>query len=59
MLHPPEYGDTDPRAMEVWLNLQRRKTPGEKLALVIEASQLVLQMYEMGVRRLDPASDDI
>ena len=58
MLHPPDYTDTDPRAMEVWLDLQRQKTPGEKLALVFEASQLVLQMYEMGVRRLYPAADD-
>lgn len=44
--------------MEVWLDLQRKKTPGEKLALVFEASQLVLQMYEMGVRRLYPEADD-
>jgi hypothetical protein len=58
MLHPPDYSDTSPEAMEVWLNLQRQKTPGEKLAIVFEASQLVLQMYEMGVRRLYPAADD-
>jgi hypothetical protein len=44
--------------MEVWLDLQREKTPGEKLAQVFEASQLVLQMYEMGVRRLHPAAND-
>jgi hypothetical protein len=58
MLHPPDYRDTDPRAMEVWLDLQRKKTPGEKLGLIFEASQMVLQMYEMGVRRLYPEADD-
>ena len=58
MTHPPDHMDTDPRALEVWLDLQREKTPGEKLALVFEASQLVLQMYEMGLRRLYPAADD-
>jgi hypothetical protein len=58
MFHPPEFADTSPEAMDVWLELQRLKTPGEKLALVFEASQLVLQMYEMGVRRLHPAADD-
>jgi hypothetical protein len=58
MFHPQDFGDTDPRVMEVWLDLQREKTPGEKLAQVFEASQLVLQMYEMGVRRLHPAAND-
>ena len=28
--HPEEFQDTDPRAMEVWLDLQRRMTPEEK-----------------------------
>src|SRR5205823_12903876 len=30
--HAPPYSDTDPKAMEVWLDLQRRMSPGEKLA---------------------------
>ncbi len=32
MPHPPEFSDTDPRAMEVWMDLLRGMTPGEKLA---------------------------
>ena len=55
---PPELTDTDPRAMQVWLDVQRRMSAGEKLAAVFGGTQLVLQMYEMGVRRLYPNASD-
>ena len=44
--------------MEVWLDLQRRMPPGEKLGAVLNASQFVLRLYEMGVRRAHPDADD-
>jgi hypothetical protein len=50
--------DTDPRVTEVLLERLRAMEPGEKLAATLGASQLVLQMYEMGVRRSHPAADD-
>lgn len=58
MTHPEEFTDTDPRAMRVWLDLQRRMPAGEKLALVLNSAQFVLQLYEMGVRRLYPEASD-
>jgi hypothetical protein len=58
MQHPQEFTDTDPRAMEVWLDLQRRLPAGDKLAAVLNGAQFVLQMYEMGVRRLYPGASD-
>ena len=58
MKHPPEFTDTDAHAMEVWLNLLRTMTPGEKLGATLKASQFLLQMYEMGVRRLHPLATD-
>jgi hypothetical protein len=54
MDHPQPYSDTDPRAMEVWLDLQRQMPAGEKIAAVFAASQFVLQMYEAGVRSQYP-----
>jgi hypothetical protein len=30
-MHAEEFTDTDPRAMEVWLELLRQKTPGTRL----------------------------
>ena len=56
--HPPEYTDTDPKAMDVWLDIQRRMTPGDKIAAALGATQLVFQAYEMGVRRLHPRAGD-
>ena len=57
MTHPEEFTDTDPRAMEVWLDLQRQMPAGEKLAVVLDSAQFVLQLYEMGVRRLHPEAN--
>ena len=56
--HAQDYTDTDPKAMEVWLDLLRKMTPGEKIAAALGAAQFVLQAYEMGVRRLHPDADD-
>ena len=58
MDHAQEYTDTDPRVMQVWVDLQRRMSPAEKLASVLSASQFVLQTYEMGVRHAYPQADD-
>lgn len=58
MEHPQPYSDTDPKAMEVWLDLQRRMPAGQKLTAVLAASHLVLQMYEAGVRLQYPEADD-
>ena len=52
--HPPEFTDTDPRAMEVWLELLRKMTPEEKLARSLELSELAFRMSEAGVRRAYP-----
>jgi hypothetical protein len=56
--HPLPYRDTDPRAMEVWLDLQRKMPAGDKIAAVLAASRFVLQMYEAGVRSQHPHADD-
>lgn len=56
--HPPEFTDTDPRAMEVWLALQRRMPPGDKIVVVLEASALLLSMYEAGVRLQHPGATE-
>jgi hypothetical protein len=58
MTHPEEFTDTDPRAMEFWLELLRQMPAGEKLAVVLSGAQFVLQLYEMGVRRMHPQASD-
>jgi hypothetical protein len=56
--HPEEFRDTDPRAMEVWLELLRQKTPGERIATTLGLTAFALQMSEMGVRRAHPKASD-
>jgi hypothetical protein len=58
MTHPRDFSDTDPKAMEVWLQLQRDLPVGEKISAALNGAQLVLGAYEMGVRRLYPNADD-
>lgn len=52
------FEDTDPKAMEVWLEIQRKMPPGEKIEAVLDASGLVLDMYEAGVRLQFPEASD-
>lgn len=40
--------------MKVWLDLLRKKPAGEKLAVTLGASDLLLAFYEMGVRQMHP-----
>jgi len=54
MTHPQEFTDTDPRAMEVWIDLLRQKAPGERLATTLALADLALKMAETGVRASHP-----
>ncbi len=58
MLHPPEFTDTDPRALEVWMNLLRSKTPGERIAMAFYLTEFALRVSESGVRARYPAASE-
>ena len=53
-----DYSDTDPRALEVMYDLQRRMPPGEKAALALQMSAMLLRLSEAGVRSEYPAADE-
>lgn len=53
-----EFADTDPRALEVFLSLQRRMPAGQKIATVFELTNMVLKLSEAGVRWAYPHADD-
>jgi len=57
-MHPQEFTDTDPRAMEVWLDLLRQKPAGERLATTLGLADLALKMAEAGVRKMHPQAPD-
>ena len=48
------YSDTDPRAMKLFIEAQRRLTPGEKIAAVFEMSEFIMRLAEDNVRKLHP-----
>jgi len=55
---PTEFSDTDPRVMEVWLDLLRQKTPGERIAMVFELTDFAIAMAESGVRARYPEASE-
>jgi hypothetical protein len=44
--------------MEVWLEVLRRKTPGERMAIAFELTDFALRMAESGVRANYPAASE-
>jgi hypothetical protein len=52
------YSDTDPRALEVFVDLQRRMTPGDKVALVFGLTAMAFRLAEEEVRRLYGAAGE-
>ena len=52
------YSDTDPTAMEVCLDLQRRMPPEQKLAMVFGAIRLTSGLVESAIRSEHPDADD-
>lgn len=52
------FSDTDPKALEVFLDLQRRMPPSEKLERVFQANALMRALAEADVRRLYPGAGD-
>jgi hypothetical protein len=57
---PPEawYSDTDPKALEVFIGLQRRMTASEKVNAVFEMQRLIWNTAELGERKRHPSAGD-
>jgi hypothetical protein len=58
MKYPQPYSDTAPQAIEVWLELLRKMSDGEKIASVLELTRFAREMAEMGVRSRYPGAGD-
>lgn len=58
MAHPAEFTDTDPRAMDAWIEILRSKTPGEKLLMALNAGEFAIRLSEAGVRARYPAASE-
>jgi hypothetical protein len=58
MKHPAWYADTDPKALDVFIDLQRKMTASEKIVGVLEMNELLWRMTEAEERRLHPQATD-
>jgi len=52
------YRDTDPKALEVFLSLQRQMTGPEKIAAVFQMNEMLWNLAESGVRQQYPEACD-
>ena len=52
------WSDTDPRAMEVFVDLHRRMTVSEKVARVFELSEMLLRLSLADVRKHYPEASE-
>jgi hypothetical protein len=52
------YRDTDPRALEVFLSLQRQMTIAQKITAVFQMNQMLWGLSECGARQMYPQSGD-
>ena len=50
--------DTDSKAFEVLIELQRKMSPGDKLACVLKSSAMLMALTEASVRKLYPHASD-
>ena len=56
--HQPDFSDTDPHVMSVWMELLRGKTPGERIAMAFDLTDFALRMAESGVRANYPEASE-
>jgi hypothetical protein len=56
--HMEDFTDTDPRVMEVWLDMLRAKTPGERILMAFELSDFAVRASESGVRARYPDASE-
>ena len=52
------YTDTDPQALEVFLECQRRMTASEKVQGMLDLTRMVFETAEAEVRRQHPGIDE-
>jgi hypothetical protein len=52
--HPEEFRDTDPQALEVWLELHRNMPRGAKFAVVFKLTNVVRETWAAEARAAHP-----
>jgi hypothetical protein len=58
MLKHDWYSDTDPKALKVFLDIQRSMTPSQKIQSVFEQVEFMHALIESTERKRDPEASD-
>jgi len=58
MTIPEEFLDTDPKTLGVWLDMQRKMSPGERGRLALDASEFMLEVCRAGVKLQYPNASE-
>lgn len=56
--HSQPYSDTHPKALEVFLSLQRQMTPAQKVSLVLDFTEMLFRLAEADVRQTYPEASE-
>jgi hypothetical protein len=54
----PDFTDTDPRALAVMIELEKKMPPGDKAALTLQMGGMLIDLAEAGVRAMYPQADE-
>jgi hypothetical protein len=58
MLKHDWYSDTDPKALKVFIECQRRLSPAQKIKAVFDMNRFIQGLTESSERKLHPQADD-
>lgn len=58
MLKHDWYSDTDPKALKIFIECQRRLTPAQKIKAVFDLNRFLQGLAEASERRLHPRASD-
>jgi hypothetical protein len=58
MDHPQPYSDTDPRTMEVWIDLLRKKSSSDKLHMIFDMAAFGSALARTGMRSRYPDASE-
>jgi hypothetical protein len=58
MRRHPWYADTDPKALEVFIDLQRKMSPAQKVAGVFQMNEMLWRTTEAHERQSHPEASD-
>ncbi len=55
---PEEFLDTDPKTLRIWMDMQKKMSPAERVKLALDASEFMLEACRAGVKLQFPNASE-